>query len=278
MKGAIVMGFKVTDIISTGKLKALFTDAPEYMTLYEEGADDLVQLVAVDEIAGEYAGFLSCTLPDFTFETEDTGFAMMHAYVAPEYRRCGVFTRLYRALCDIFEREYDLDETPVVVCPMDSEVFDCFKSSHFAPKLHSVECLYGTESTNTVIQHEGRVDRYSIEGSGIYDIYVDDISMSRKCYQAVDGNDAIIGELFVETFEKTACISDVWVAPEYRQHGVATNLVCYALNDYYSYKKNENHSVLLHVTGSNGSAISLYKKCGFIELERISYYEMGISG
>lgn len=273
------MGFKVTDIISREKLEALFSEAPEYITLYEEGADDLIQLAAIDEIAGVYAGFITCTLPDFTFNSDDAGFAMMHAYVAPDYRRCGVFTTMYRALSAIFEREYNLGETPVIVCPMDNEVFECLKSSHFSPKLYSVECLYGTASDNDIMQSKGRADRYTVRSESddfTYDILVEDISDERTCYQAVDEDDYVIGELYVETFVKTACISDVWVAPEYRKKGIATNLVCYALNDYYSHKNNSDKSVLLHVTGSNGGAISLYKKCGFIELEQIKYYEMNM--
>lgn len=256
----------VSDDIDSGKLTALFAGVEEYTCIYEDDAADLIQLAAIDEVSGEYIGFITCTIPDYENNQPDDD-AMMNAYVAPDYRQKGVFSAMYDAVKDILRKDYGFDdEMPMIICPMEDDIYNALKSCHFAPSLHSREFLYGITGNTSLIHFLSKSDDYTIEA--------DDVSDTCTCYQAVDDDDYIIGELYIDSFETQGCMNDVWVAPECRKKGIATQLVNYALNDYYSIDDNAGKSIILHVTGSNTAAIKLYQKCGFTELKCITYYEM----
>jgi ribosomal protein S18 acetylase RimI-like enzyme len=140
------------------------------------------------------------------------------------------------------------------------------ENSSLRPTLHSTEYLYGIDREHFEAQHE------AIQSS--YSILIEYVESNRLCFQAVDSEDFIIGELFLDLSENSACINDVWVDEDFRKKGVATALVSYTLKTYFSSKETADNTVILHVTGSNTAAVRLYQKCGFLELECVKYYSL----
>ncbi|NPA75179.1 MAG: GNAT family N-acetyltransferase [Euryarchaeota archaeon] len=82
-------------------------------------------------------------------------------------------------------------------------------------------------------------------------------------------DEAICGYIFyswnsspLETRKKVGMIYDLYVVPEFRNRGLGTALLQYALNDMQS---NGAQLVRLTVLSNNKKAISLYRKLGFAE-------------
>jgi ribosomal protein S18 acetylase RimI-like enzyme len=167
---------------------------------------------------------------------------------------------------------------------MDDDTFEMLKNSKLRPTLHSTEYLYGvdrehyearcedTQNGDSILNgHQKHISLPEIH-SGDYHCTVTEDAENRLCFQAIDSEDFIIGELFLDLSETTACINDVWVDEDCRKKGVATALVSHALKNYFSSKDTADNTVILHVTGSNTAAVRLYKKCGFFEIECVKYY------
>lgn len=246
--------FYITENFDASKITALLKDEPDYTDIFEENAADLIQIAAIDRNSGSYVGFLSCTNDN----DHDTP-AMMNAFTAPPFRNLGVFSEMYAYLT----HKYSFSS---IICPMDDVIYSILKHTEFKPVMYSHEYLL------TICRNDFQKNisnRHIID----YDIISEAVSDTCICYQICD-DEYVIGELYIDSFEYTGCMYDVWVDPEHRKKGIATKLVNYALNDYYSIKDNSNNSIILHVTGSNTAAINLYKKCGFDELSCSTYYEM----
>lgn len=86
-----------------------------------------------------------------------------------------------------------------------------------------------------------------------------DISVKEflKDYKLVIINDSIAGIFFVRDFEDGVLIDEIYLYDEYRNKGIGTELI----------NSVENPNIYLWVYKNNKSAISLYEKLGFINVE-----------
>ena len=123
--------------------------------------------------------------------------------------------------------------------------------------------------------------------------YMMKFSLSSACYKTlpkyvkiVDGNlesttqsvkfemvsqGATVGSCLIELFnDRTVCIHDVLVFDKYRGMGYGFKM----LDAVISYLSKDHTYVLLHVSGDNKPAISLYKKLGFVVVDSAEIYEM----
>lgn len=84
-------------------------------------------------------------------------------------------------------------------------------------------------------------------------------------------DDIIMGYVCVMSLFEEAQILDIAVAPELRGRGVARRLLEYAI----LVAREKGAEVLaLEVRASNGAAITLYERCGFVRTGvRVKYYE-----
>jgi ribosomal protein S18 acetylase RimI-like enzyme len=318
------MGFHIVRDIDEEKLTALLCGDGGFDSIYdiyEADADDLLQMAAVEDLSGDYVGFISCTVPedvetalleasvstskngskadnpDFDKSSvsrvnitdnddgTDCDTALLEAYVATNFRHNRIFTLMYQAA------ESELAKlcggrVPDIITSMDDGTFEMLKNSSLRPTLHSTEYLYGIDKEIFEARRENIQNNYSTpkeytisNGSpemhlGDYLYTVTEEADNRLCFQAVDSEDFIIGELFLDLSETTACINDVWVDEDCRKKGVATTLVSHALDNYFSSKDTADNTVILHVTGSNTAAVRLYQKCGFFEIECVKYYSL----
>jgi ribosomal protein S18 acetylase RimI-like enzyme len=312
------MGFHIVRDIDEEKLvKLLCGDGgfDSIYDIYEAGAPDLLQMAAVEDLSGDYAGFISCTVlgntefADFSesekadsslleagASTSESDYeadnSLLEAYVATNFRRKGVFTLMFEAMENELAKVC-VGNVPAIITSMDDDTFEMLKNSRLRPTLQSTEYLYGIDREhyeerheNFGAHHENNQSNYGVlkecaESNnslkmhlGDYHYAVTEEADDRLCFQAIGSEDFIIGELFLDLSENSACINDVWVDEDCRKKGVATALVSHALNSYFSSKDTADNTVILHVTGSNTAAVKLYKKCGFFEIECVKYYSL----
>ncbi len=75
------------------------------------------------------------------------------------------------------------------------------------------------------------------------------------------------------------CIHDVWTDPDMRRCGYARLLLTELIQDWKNDSLNNSHDntiipLILHVSGSNMPAVSLYKSSGFVVREELKYYNV----
>ena len=260
------ISLEITDKINQEKLQPLLDKSGDYSIEYEEDATDLIQLATYSSGNEVPVGFISCIiLPDNQLDVA--------AFVDPSYRKKGIFTAMVKELLKKALEITNNDSkdkknngktgTFSLICSMSDETYQLMKASSLSPRLVSTEYLYVINKSIFSGRKEEKLLTFSC---------------SEGCYTAfIKGKRKPVAELFIDDFSSQGCMNDVWTDEKYRNKGIATALVNYALNEYYSHESNKSKEIILHVTGSNTAAIKLYQKCGFSELTHTSYYEIDYS-
>lgn len=260
----------ITDKINQEKLQPLLDKSGDYSIDYEEDATDLIQLAAYSSGSEIPVGFISCIiLPDNQLDVA--------AFVDPSYRKKGIFTAMIKELLKKVPEISSNGKTDTfsLICSMSDETYRLIKASSLSPRLVSTEYLYVTNKSIFSGRKEGSIDSRILTGKNLSEGKLITFSCSEGCYTAfIEGKRKPVAELYIDNFSSQGCMNDVWTDEKYRNKGIATALVNYALNEYYSHEPNKSKQIILHVTGSNTSAIKLYQKCGFSELTHTSYYEI----
>lgn len=260
----------ITDKINLEKLQLLLDKSGDYSIDYEEDATDLIQLAAYSSGSEIPVGFISCIiLPDNQLDVA--------AFVDPSYRKKGIFTAMIKELLKKVPEISSNGRTGAfsLICSMSDETYQLIKASSLSPRLVSTEYLYVINKSIFSGRKEGSIDSRILTGKNLSEGKLITFSGSEGCYTAfIEGKRKPVAELYIDDFASQGCMNDVWTDEKYRNKGIATALVNYALNEYYSHEPNKSKQIILHVTGSNTSAIKLYQKCGFSELTHTSYYEI----
>ena len=261
------ISLEITDIINQEKLQLLLDKSNDYSIDYEDDDTDLIQLAAYTFSSKVPVGFISCIiLPENQLD--------IAAFVDPSYRQKGIFTAMVK---ELLKKAWEITTdgsidyinntnrsgTFSLICSMSDETYQLIKASSLSPRLVSTEYLYTINKSILSGRKEEKLLTFSC---------------SEGCYTAfIKGKRKPVAELFIDDFASQGCMNDVWTDEKYRNKGIATALVNYALNEYYSHEPNKSKEIILHVTGSNTAAIKLYQKCGFSELTHTSYYEIDYS-
>ena len=261
------ISLEITDIINQEKLQLLLDKSNDYSIDYEDDDTDLIQLAAYTFSSKVPVGFISCIiLPENQLD--------IAAFVDPSYRQKGIFTAMVK---ELLKKAWEITTdgsidyinntnrsgTFSLICSMSDETYQLIKASSLSPRLVSTEYLYTINKSILSGRKEEKLLTFSC---------------SEGCYTAfIKGKRKPVAELFIDDFASQGCMNDVWTDEKYRNKGIATALVNYALNEYYSHESNKSKEIILHVTGSNTAAIKLYQKCGFSELTHTSYYEIDYS-
>ncbi len=91
-----------------------------------------------------------------------------------------------------------------------------------------------------------------------------------SCWLVAEVDGCVVGYVGSQSVLDAADMMNIAVAPDYRRRGIAEALVC-ALTDRL--RSNGVIALLLEVRVSNGQAIGLYEKLGFVEVgRRRNYY------
>lgn len=267
------ISLEITDKINQEKLQFLLDKSGDYPIEYEKDATDLIQLAAYSSGSEVPVGFISCIiLSDNQLDVA--------AFVDPSYRKKGIFTAMVKELLNkVWEISNNgRTDSFSLVCSMNDEIYQLIKASSLSPRLVSTEYLYVINKSIFSDSKEGSIDSRILTGKNLSEGKLITFSCSEGCYTAfIKGKRKPVAELFIDDFSSQGCMNDVWTDEKYRNKGIATALVDYALNEYYSHEPNKDKQIILHVTGSNTAAIKLYQKCGFSELTHTSYYEIDYS-
>ena len=262
------ISLEITDIINQEKLQLLLDKSNDYSIDYEDDDTDLIQLAAYTSSSEVPVGFISCIiLPENQLD--------IAAFVDPSYRQKGVFTAMVK---ELLKKAWEITTdgsidyinntnrsgTFSLICSMSDETYQLIKASSLSPRLVSTEYLYTINKSILSGRKDCKTDSIPLT-----------FSRDEGCYAAfIKGKRKPVAKLFIDDFSSQGCMNDVWTDEKYRNKGIATALVNYALNEYYSHEPNKSKQIILHVTGSNTAAIKLYQKCGFSELTHTSYYEI----
>ena len=273
------ISLEITDIINQEKLQLLLDKSNDYSIDYEDDDTDLIQLAAYTSSSEVPVGFISCIiLPENQLD--------IAAFVDPSYRQKGIFTAMVK---ELLKKAWEITTdgsidyinntnrsgTFSLICSMSEETYQLIKASSLSPRLVSTEYLYTINKSIFSGRKEGSIDSRILTGKNLSEGKLITFSGSEGCYTAfIEGKRKPVAELYIDNFSSQGCMNDVWTDEKYRNKGIATALVNYALNEYYSHEPNKSKQIILHVTGSNTSAIKLYQKCGFSELTHTSYYEI----
>ena len=256
------ISLEITDIINQEKLQLLLDKSNDYSIDYEDDDTDLIQLAAYTSSSEVPVGFISCIiLPDNQLDVA--------AFVDPSYRKKGIFTAMIK---ELLNKVWEISnngraDSFSLVCSMSDETYQLIKASSLSPRLVSTEYLYTINKSIFSGRKDCKTDSIPLT-----------FSRDEGCYAAfIKGKRKPVAKLFIDDFSSQGCMNDVWTDEKYRNKGIATALVNYALNEYYSHEPNKSKQIILHVTGSNTAAIKLYQKCGFSELTHTSYYEIDYS-
>ncbi len=91
------------------------------------------------------------------------------------------------------------------------------------------------------------------------------------CYLVALEGDAVVGYIGSQSVLGESDMMNLAVAPEYRRQGLGQALVLVLLEEL---KAGGNHCLTLEVRASNGPAVALYEKLGFVRVGcRPHYYQ-----
>lgn len=248
------------------------------LSLVEGRKDD--QFMEADEFLYDADGTLAGYLGIFHMGNHT---AELTGMVHPDYRRRGVFTRLFHlAIEECRRRKF---KKILLVCDHDSVSGLGFIGSTGA--VYSVSeyqmTKYGLDEAgdtgglvlrkavnSDVVEIAGQDALYFGFDSGRNPLPEDEEKIGRVTY-LVEKDGKVTGKVRLESHGVRGFISGFGILPGYRGMGYGRKALIAALN---MLREQGMEAVGLDVSASNDSALGLYKSCGFIEESVVDYYEV----
>ena len=198
---------------------------------------------------GNIVGFLSA-------DCYGNGTVDICGYVLPKYRKL----KLMSSLFDSFLTDYDNFYISATLNSKNST--GCAILSYLGFEKKATEYMMKLSFSNTCYKPLPKYVKMSVES----------FTNNSKCFKfAMFVRDMSVGNCLVEVFnDKAVCIHDVLIAEEYRGMGYGHKM----LESVISYLSKDFAYAILHVSGNNSYAFSLYKKLGFLVVDSAEIYEM----
>lgn len=209
--------------------------------------------------------------------------AELTGMVHPEYRRKGLFARLYTlALEECRRRKF---EKILLVCDHESvsglgfigSTGAAYSFSEYQMAKHGLGEYEDTgglvlrRAVDSDVEEIARQNTlYFGFDSGTEPLPSDEERIGRVTY-LVEKDGSVIGKVRLESHGTGGFISGFGILPEYRGRGYGRKALIAALN---ALKAQGLEAVSLDVSASNSNALGLYKSCGFMEQSVIDYYEV----
>ena len=192
----------------------------------------------------------------------------LYPFVHPDHRNTGIFKELLnhviKELKKIPAKKTDTYQTPVFMLPLMKEC----KNFNEVSKIYN-DLTKGQKEIELLMSINLTKDMYT----PTKDIYItrtfpEENQIVSKIIKKETHE--TVGYFSTSLFEdKSTCMTRVFVKPEYRRKGYATEGIGLMLN--YLARK-EYNKVILNVTGSNEKAIGLYDKLGFTVVSEEHFY------
>ncbi|MEL7655791.1 MAG: GNAT family N-acetyltransferase [Bacillota bacterium] len=210
----------------------------------------------------------------------------INGMVHPEYRRRGIFTKLF----SLAKEEWEKREYPkiLLLCDHNSISGQEFIKNTGAVYCHSEYEMYlrdypKQESIRNNIVFRKATNQDAIEiarQNAIYfeeDLIEENIIMPEEEEKhgslifLAEADGEIIGKVHLEIIDKVGGIYGLGVNPEYRGKGYGKEILTQAIKKL---TEKDLQEIMLQVAVKNKTALNIYKSCGFQETSTMDYYEI----
>ncbi|MDF2674192.1 MAG: acetyltransferase, N-acetylglutamate synthase [Clostridiales bacterium] len=210
----------------------------------------------------------------------------VNGMVHPEYRRRGVFNRLFSLVKDEWRKRES--QKMLLLCDINSNSGLEFIKHIGAYHEHSEYEMFLKNNLkqeiglgNLVLRRATNEDEKEIAfQDSIYfdrELKEEDISIPEEeekygniTYMA-EVDSKIVGKVRLEIIDGIGGIYGLGVLPEYRGKGYGREVIYGAIEKL---KKEKTDKIMLQVVTKNKKALNLYKSCGFEETSTMEYYEL----
>ena len=199
----------------------------------------------------------------------------VNGMVHPEYRRRGIFTRLFSLVKDEFNKRDSKgmlllsDNNSIGGISFIKRITDDYHHSEYDMNL-DMDVIHKENFDNLVFRKAAKEDITKIAGENFEFINDNDIDgiLFDSTYVLETGN-VIIGKVRLEIVDNIGGIYGLEVLPEYRGKGYGRELLIRSINKL---KESKVNAINLQVETKNNNALNLYKSCGFKVNYTMDYY------
>ncbi|MFT9597228.1 GNAT family N-acetyltransferase [Mesobacillus sp.] len=217
----------------------------------------------------------------------------VNGMVHPDYRRQGVFTRLFELVMSEWKRRDS--GSMLLLSDRNSESGQKFIEEVGAQYKHSEYEMFlkkdapvatPDQLTGIVFRKATNADAYEIarqnaiyfnDGGNEEEISADDMPLPEveekrgMTSYLVEKEGQIIGKVNLQLTSKLGAIFGLGVLPEHRRKGYGRALLLLAIEKL---KEANAQEIMLQVAAENSNALNLYKSCGFEETSTMDYFEL----
>lgn len=199
----------------------------------------------------------------------------VNGMVHPEYRRRGIFTRLFSLVKDEFNKRDSKgmlllsDNNSIGGISFIKRITDDYHHSEYDMNL-DMDVIHKENFDNLVFRKAAKEDITKIAGENLKFFNDNDIDgiLFDSTYVLETGN-VIIGRVRLEIVDNIGGIYGLEVLPEYRGKGYGRELLIRSINKL---KESKVNAINLQVETKNNNALNLYKSCGFKVNYTMDYY------
>ena len=199
----------------------------------------------------------------------------VNGMVHPEYRRRGIFTRLFSLVKDEFNKRDSKgmlllsDNNSIGGISFIKRITDDYHHSEYDMNL-DMDVIHKENFDNLVFRKAAKEDITKIAGENFEFINDNDIDgiLFDSTYVLETGN-VIIGKVRLEIVDNIGGIYGLEILPEYRGKGYGRELLIRSINKL---KESKVNAINLQVETKNNNALNLYKSCGFKVNYTMDYY------
>jgi ribosomal protein S18 acetylase RimI-like enzyme len=199
----------------------------------------------------------------------------VNGMVHPEYRRRGIFTRLFSLVKDEFNKRDSKgmlllsDNNSIGGISFIKRITDDYHHSEYDMNL-DMDVIHKENFDNLVFRKVVKEDIAKIARENLKFFNDNDIDgiLFDSTYVLETGN-VIIGKVRLEIVDNIGGIYGLEVLPEYRGKGYGRELLIRSINKL---KESKVNAINLQVETKNNNALNLYKSCGFKVNYTMDYY------
>ena len=201
----------------------------------------------------------------------------VNGLVHPDYRRKGIFTRLFSLLKDEFNKRDNKamlllsDNNSVSGIEFIKNMTDDFSHSEYDMNL-DMDATQNESFDNLIFRKALIGDINKIKEANFEFFSVNDIEdISSGITYLLETDNIIIGKVRLEAIDNNGGIYGLEILPEYRGNGYGRELLILSIKKL---KESNVKIINLQVETDNKNALNLYKSCGFKENYTMDYYRL----
>ncbi|WP_166000672.1 GNAT family N-acetyltransferase [Bacillus sp. Cs-700] len=202
----------------------------------------------------------------------------VNGMVHPNYRRMGVFKRLFSFVQD----EWNKRESKQMLLLSDHNSrsgIEFIKSTgaHYENSEHEMHLVgdarQDTARTNLLFRKALQQDAKEIARQNAIYFHTNSVEASLDGMEIflAEWNQMIIGKVHIELQNGVGGIYGLGVLPEYRGKGFGRELLMKAVKEL---RETQAQQILLQVAVKNKNALNLYQSCGFKETSTMDYFKL----